>query len=60
MRLQFIVGAMTLLTGIVLILVGTDFGRIINVTVGVIAGSVFVLLGISRLKQAWLNRDKEE
>jgi len=51
---------MTLLTGIVLILVGTDYGRIINVTVGVIAGAVFVLLGISRLKQAWLNRDKEE
>ncbi|HAK75311.1 MAG TPA: hypothetical protein DCP36_20365 [Sporomusaceae bacterium] len=60
MRLQFIVGTMTLLTGIVLILVGTDYGRIINVTVGVIAGAVFVLLGISRLKQAWLNRDKEE
>ncbi len=60
MRLQFIVGTMTLLTGIVLILVGTDYGRIINVTVGVIAGAVFVLLGISRLKQAWLHRDKEE
>lgn len=60
MRLQFIVGTMTLLTGIVLILVGTDYGRIINVTVGVIAGAAFVLLGISRLKQAWLNRDKEE
>ena len=60
MRLQFIVGTMTLLTGIVLILVGTDYGRIINVTVGVIAGAVFVLLGISRLKQAWLNRDREE
>lgn len=59
MRIQFMLGVMTLLTGIVLILIGTDFGKIMNVTVGVIAGSVFVLLGISRLKHAWLNRDKD-
>lgn len=59
MGIQFVLGAMTLLTGIVLILIGTDFGEIMNVTVGVIAGSVFVLLGISRLKHAWLNRDKD-
>lgn len=59
MKLQMIVGLMTLLTGIALILIGTDFGKIINVTVGVIAGAVFVLLGINRLKQAWLTRDEE-
>jgi len=59
MGIQFVLGAMTLLTGIVLILIGTDFGKIMNVTVGVIAGSVFVLFGISRLKHAWLNRDKD-
>lgn len=59
MKLQMIVGIMTLLTGIALILIGTDFGQIINVTVGVIVGAVFVLLGINRLKQAWLNRDEE-
>lgn len=56
MIFHFVLGAATFLAGLILVLVGTDYGRIINVTVGVIAGSALVLLGAARLKYAWLNR----
>jgi zinc transporter ZupT len=49
---QFIVGGMTLLTGIVLIVMGTDFGNNIKLTMGVVAGSIMLLLGTARLKHA--------
>lgn len=60
MLAQLLLGLSTFITGIVLVVIGTDFGRIINVTVGVIAGSVFILLGMARLKYVWVNwRDRE-
>jgi len=49
---QFIVGGMTLLTGIVLIVMGTDFGSNIKLTMGVVIGSIMLLLGTARLKHA--------
>ena len=52
MRYQFVIGGMTLVTGIVLIAMGTDFGSKINVTVGVVVGSIMLLLGTARLKNA--------
>ncbi|GEM_PF-1283005 len=52
MKYQFIVGGMTLVTGIVLIAMGTDFGNKVNLTVGVIIGSIMLLLGTARLKNA--------
>lgn len=54
MNIHVILGTMTLLAGITLIVVGTDYGRIINVTMGVIVGSMMVLLGIARIKNSWL------
>ncbi len=52
MMIQFILGGITLLTGIGLILMGTDFGNNIKLTVGVIIGSIMLLLGTARLKHA--------
>lgn len=52
MMYQFVIGGMTLVTGIVLIAMGTDFGSKINVTVGVVVGSIMLLLGTARLKNA--------
>jgi hypothetical protein len=43
---------MTLLTGIVLIVMGTDFGSNIKLTMGVVIGSIMLLLGTARLKHA--------
>jgi hypothetical protein len=43
---------MTLLTGIVLIVMGTDFGNNIKLTMGVVVGSIMLLLGAARLKHA--------
>lgn len=54
--IHFALGAMTLLTGLALVVIGTDYGRMINVTLGVIIGAILILLGMARLKFAWLNR----
>lgn len=60
MVLHFIVGLFTLIAGLTLILVGTDYGRILNVTIGVLMGSVLVIIGLARLKYAWLNRKGDD
>lgn len=60
MKLQFILGATTFLTGLTIVIVGTDFGRIINVTIGVIVGAVLMLIGMARLKHAWINRNHDD
>lgn len=54
--IHFALGAMTLLTGLALVVIGTDYGRMINVTLGVIIVAILILLGMARLKFAWLNR----
>lgn len=56
MNFNFILGASTFIAGIILIVVGTDYGRIVNVTLGVIIGAILILLGMARMKQAWINR----
>ena len=56
-KFQMIWGLITLSVGVALMVVGTDYGRIFNVTAGLIAGSVMVILGISRLKYAWRHRN---
>ncbi len=55
MNYHLILGYITLLTGLVLIIVGTDYGRMINVTVGVIVGAIMVILGMNRIKNARKN-----
>ena len=60
MKYHFIVGIMTLLTGLVLVVLGTDYGSKINVTVGLIMGSVMILLGIARIKNAIQMRHERE
>jgi multisubunit Na+/H+ antiporter MnhG subunit len=55
---HIVLGSMTLLAGVALIVVGTDYGRIVNVTMGVIIGSMMVLLGAARIKNAWQNRNE--
>lgn len=58
MNFHIVLGSMTLLAGVALIVVGTDYGRIVNVTMGVIIGSMMVLLGAARIKNAWQNRNE--
>lgn len=53
MRFHFILAASTFLTGVAFVAVGTDFGNIPNVTVGVIFGATLMLLGLARFKFAW-------
>ena len=55
MNYHLILGSITLLAGLVLIIVGTDYGRIANVTMGVIVGSIMVLLGAARIKNSRKN-----
>lgn len=59
MNFQLLLGIVTLLTGIALVAIGTDYGRIVNITVGVIAGGVFIILGLNRIKQGWLQQKEE-
>ncbi|MBC8016073.1 MAG: hypothetical protein H7X79_10080 [Sporomusaceae bacterium] len=55
MNYHLIVGSITLLTGFVLIVVGTDYGRIVDVTAGVIVGAIMILLGAARIRNARKN-----
>lgn len=55
MNYHLIVGSITLLTGVVLIVVGTDYGRIVNVTAGVILGAIMIMLGAARIRNARKN-----
>lgn len=60
MVLHFIVGLFSLIAGLTLMVVGTDYGRILNVTIGVLMGSVLVIIGLARLKYAWVNRKGDD
>lgn len=54
--MQLLWGILSFSVGLALIVVGTDYGRIFNVTVGMIVGAVMMILGISRFKYAWRHR----
>lgn len=60
MNFHFILGASTFIAGIILVAIGTDYGRIINVTIGVMIGAMLILLGMARMKQAWISRKDGE
>ena len=57
MFFQIVLGALTLLSGGILVAMGTDFGNNLNLSMGVIIGSVMTVLGMVRLKNA-LNQRK--
>lgn len=57
MFFQIVLGALTLLSGAILVAMGTDFGNSVNVSPGVIIGSVMTLLGMVRLKNAVSQRN---
>jgi len=54
--LHFVLGTATLSAGLILVGLGTNFGRVYDLNAGVIAGSLVVLLGVARLKYAWLKK----
>jgi multisubunit Na+/H+ antiporter MnhG subunit len=60
MNYNFILGLGTFVAGLALVVFGTDYGRIINVTMGVIIGAILVLMGMARMKYAWINRKDGE
>ena len=58
MRLHFILGISTCLTGIAVLLFSIDYFVIKEITAGELAGSVILLFVMARLKFAWINRKK--
>ncbi len=56
-KYQLIWGLISLIVGAALVIIGTDYGRIFNVTLGMIVGAVMMILGISRLKYVWRHRN---
>ena len=56
MNFNFILGASTFIAGILLVVIGTDYGRIVNVTLGVLIGAILILLGMATMKKVWINR----
>ena len=53
---QSLLGATSFLTGIILMVLGTDYGRVMEVTPLLLLGSIMVILGMARMKHAWLQR----
>ena len=52
MKLELFVGVGSLVTGIILLIMGTDYGRNFNdITGGVFMGAIMILLGSARLRR---------
>lgn len=52
MKLELLIGVMSLVTGIVLLVMGTDYGKNFNdITGGVFMGAIMILLGAARLRR---------
>lgn len=53
MKLEIAVGVMSLTTGLVLLAMGTDYGKNFDeITGGVLIGAMMILLGSARLRRA--------
>ncbi len=52
MKLELLIGVLSLVTGIVLLIMGTDYGKNFNdITGGVFMGAIMILLGAARLRR---------
>lgn len=54
---HYILGTATFTSGVVIIALSTDYGRDLGLSAGAVFGSLLIFLGMSRIKQGWLNKN---
>ncbi|MDD4599713.1 hypothetical protein SDC9_04217 [bioreactor metagenome] len=54
---HYVLGTATFTAGVVLISLGTDYGRVFDLSLSTVLGSLLVILGVARLKYAWLKKN---